>query len=343
MDLSYLYHEIKNRIEKVDFTTLWKGFQPFKFALYTDKECCFEGEYIEKTDIFCANTAIQFQDEYIAIWNVEQEPEDMDCLAASIIHEMFHAFQIVPGESRFADEKEALLKYRYLADNLCVRRREADYIRAILEQDDKSAYGKLLELRKMRAEHYPYEYRYEANIEQIEGSAKFVEVSALAQLAPWKGKQEWQKILERISREENYFPARILPYDTGAAVIACIKKCTVMDCETFTDQPFACEMIADVAGCNVSVPENAEMKVCLDRYLTQTHEIIERAVKKNDCVLKGKFPLASVNIGDARREENYLTSNFFLMYRDNGELRTIRGNFVIEVDKDYNVLTVWNQ
>ena len=101
MDLALLYREIELRIRKVDFSAVWKGFYPLRFAVYTDEQCYFDGNYIEKTDAFCANTAIQWGDEYIAIWNITENPEDMDALAASIIHEMFHAFQRTSGSGGF--------------------------------------------------------------------------------------------------------------------------------------------------------------------------------------------------------------------------------------------------
>lgn len=270
MNLALIYEEIEKRVSKVDFTALWKGFYPLKFALYTDKECFFDGRYIEKTDIFCANTSIKFNGEEIAIWNINEEPWDMDILSASIIHEMFHAFQEISGECRYADEKEAPFKYCYSIGNLSAKHKEASYIRDILERNDHSAYSKLLALRKMRSDRYPYEYEYEARIEQIEGTAKFVEVNAR------------------------------------------IKKCS-------------------------------DMEESLNRYWAETHRIIDTAVRKNKCVLKGKYPLISVNIWDARCEGNYVTSNHFLMYDDGEKCKTIYGNFVIEVDADYNVLTVLTQ
>lgn len=343
MNLAFIYQEIEKRVLKVNFPAIWKGFSPLKFAIYTDKECYFNGGYIEKTDIFCANTSIKFNDEYIAIWNINEEPQDIDILSASIIHEMFHAFQDISGECRYADEKEAPLKYHYSIGNLSAKHKEASYIRAILEDNDYSAYSKFLSLRKMRAENYSYEYDYEARIEQIEGTAKFVEVSALTQLDHEKGKLAWQSILDRICNPENYFPTRIISYEIGAAVIACIKKCSDIDYEAFNEQPFSCEMIVDVNGDYVNIPDNIEMDECLNRYMAETHRIIETAVIKNEYVLKGKYPLISINIWDARCEENYITSNHFLMYQDGEECKTIYGDFVVEVDVDYNVLTVLKQ
>jgi len=343
MDLALIYSEIEKRIKKVDFSALWKGFSPFQFAVYTDKECYFNGQFIEKTDVFCANTSIDFNGEYIAIWNISEEPKDMDTLSASIIHEMFHAFQRNSGECRFANELEAPFKYCYSVGNLSAKHMEADYIKAILEKDDCGAYSKLLSLRKMRANQYPYEYAYEARVEQIEGTANFVEANALTQINSEKGQRAWQSILDRICRPENYFPIRPISYEIGAAVIACIKKCSAIDCEIFTEQPFSCEMISDVNDSAAGVPNDVETEKCLHRYFAETHRIIETAIRKNDCILKGKYPLISVNIWDARREGNYITSHHLLMYKDGGEQKTIYGNFVIEVDTDYNVLTVFAQ
>ena len=48
MDLKRLYYEVKNYIDMVDFSKLWRGFEPLKFALYTENECFFDG----KTRIF---------------------------------------------------------------------------------------------------------------------------------------------------------------------------------------------------------------------------------------------------------------------------------------------------
>ena len=55
------------------------------------------------------------------------------------------------------------------------------------------------------------------------------------------------------------------------------------------------------------------------------------------------FALLSVNIWDARREGRYVTSNGLLLYADGEERRLLRGDFVAEVDSEYNVLSVFRQ
>ena len=112
MDLKKLYYEVKSYIDIVDFSKLWRGFESLKFALYSDNECFFDGAYIEKTDVFLANTSIVYNGEWIAIWNVQEEMNPI-VLTSKIIHEMFHGFQMMHNDSRFSDELDALYNYKY--------------------------------------------------------------------------------------------------------------------------------------------------------------------------------------------------------------------------------------
>ena len=77
--------------------------------------------------------------------------------------------------------------------------------------------------------------------------------------------------------------------------------------------------------------------------MAETHRLIQAAMEKNDCILKGKYPLAGLNIWDAGRENNFLTSNCFLQYQNDGVCRTLNGNFVLEAGQAYNVLAVWRR
>ena len=92
LNLQVLHGQISEAIKSLDFGKIWDGFTPVKFALYNDKECFFDGEYIEKTVDFCANTAIEYKGEYIAIWYTVNEMSIPD-FASRVVHEMFHAFQ----------------------------------------------------------------------------------------------------------------------------------------------------------------------------------------------------------------------------------------------------------
>ena len=108
--LNELYYEINELLKKIDFNNLWDGFKPLKFALYNDKECFYNGEYIEKTDSFLANTSINYQGEVIAIWKVMEEMDPI-LLTSKMVHEMYHGFQNTISHAKMQ------LRYRISAES----------------------------------------------------------------------------------------------------------------------------------------------------------------------------------------------------------------------------------
>ena len=181
-NLEELYKIVKSYLDKVDFSLLWKGFKPLKFALYNNETVFFDGKYVEKTSEFIANTAIEYKGEIIGIWNV-MEDIDPIVLASKMIHEMFHGFQRMNNETRFPDELDALYNYQYSDENLSIKLEENKLLVKLLDNYNVDDFNKLLSLRKYRADKFKYEYKYESLIEQIEGSANNVELNALKELS----------------------------------------------------------------------------------------------------------------------------------------------------------------
>ena len=44
MKLDRIYNEVEKRLGRIDFSKLKKGFHPFRFALYNDSDCVFDGK-----------------------------------------------------------------------------------------------------------------------------------------------------------------------------------------------------------------------------------------------------------------------------------------------------------
>ena len=109
LDLMEIYSLVKEKIDSVVFEELWPCFKRYDFALYNASQVILNWQIFSKTEEFLANTAICYQGRLIAIWCLSEEM-DLDILASKIIHEMFHAYQMECGESRFPEEVEALLK-----------------------------------------------------------------------------------------------------------------------------------------------------------------------------------------------------------------------------------------
>lgn len=343
MDLALAYSEVKRRLDALDFSALWRGFHPLPFALYDENACFFDGAYVEKTDEFTANTTIEYRGGHIAIWNMETAPEDFDVLASKLAHEIFHAFQEESGESRWANEMDALANYRNSAENITGRLREAACMRAILRDGEHARFAELLALRKARAERFPYEYDYESRVEQLEGSAQYVELRALELLDGKKAARAWEALWESLADPARYVPARMISYSTGTAFLACIRACSEYDVEAFTPVPFAQGALAGAYGAAPETAADPRAAEAVAAYEAETRAIIDAALRKNRVVLRGAYPLVSLNVATARRSGRYAVSWFFVMYRDAGALRTLRGDFVVELDEAGNIAAVYEQ
>jgi len=343
MNLPFVYDQLKNRFDRVNFSALWTGFHPFKFALYNDKECYYNGAFVEKTSDFMANTAIKYKDEHIAIWYLESEPDDFDCLAASLIHEMFHAFQQVSGETRYPNEFEALFNYNYSIENISIKISEAKLMNEIITNDKTTKFGALLKLRRYRKEKFEYEFDYESMIEQIEGTACYIEISALRVINPVKAQNHLEKLLHRIVDPKNYLPIRVISYETGAMFIHCIQKAGDFNYEIFDSETFGQKIIKDIDFTNINIVKDETIHDQILAYKNATNKIIEAAIAKNKIALSGKYPLCGLNIYDARWNGRYAVSNYFVSYKDKEEIKVLSGNYVLELDDDLNVTNVYYQ
>ena len=353
MDLSCAYHEIEERLDKIDFPALFRGFSRFPFALYDDAEACIGGEMTAKPAEFLGNTSVMYNGAHTAIWDLSQGAGDLDVLASKLVHEMLHAFQNDSGEKRWADERAALVKYRYEEANFAARLEEAACMRKCLAGDAPEAFDRLLGLRRARMESFPFAYDYEARIEQIEGTAQYVELAALAQLDPGKAGEAWERMLAALSDPARYFPVRVVTYLSGAAFIACLRKYTDMDTDVFTDTPFSVAAVGKAAPC--ALPEkDGRAAACLDDWRKKNREIVDRTLEKGDLELEGSYRMIAWNVYDGTWDGKYAVLTSFIGYIEGAELpktdeelfaqmKIIHGDFVAEVDDELRLTRVWRQ
>ena len=338
-NLEELYNQVAEAITTLDFERIWQGFKPLKFALYDDEKCYFDGGYVEKTVDFCANTAIEYQGVVIAIWHVQNEL-DLSVLTSKIVHEMFHAFQEKQGWKCFPNEKEAPFKYKYQEENLCIKYHESRLLLKLLDSFDNDTYKELLACRKYRSEKYPYEFSYESMGEAIEGTATYVEWQTLKQLDKKQEKEFIDNLRDFLLNPECFFPIRITGYFTGPLMINAMVNAGDFYYGS-ENRPVIIKIIKDAepgaSACKGNPADNDKVAVALSAYVAETKGIIETAVKNNDVVLEGPLELVSVNIGDARYFDGYLTSRAFLMYRENGEKKAIHDSYVVKM-KDENTI-----
>lgn len=329
MDLEKYYYEVKRRMEIVDFSKLWRGFKPLKFALYTDSECFFDGAYIEKTDIFLGNTSILYNGEWVAIWNL-QEQIDPVVLTSKIIHEMFHGFQMMNHDSRFPDELDALYNYKYEEDNLNLKLTENQLLCRLSIRFEKALFEELLQIRKYRFDTFPYAYRYESGIEQIEGTANFVELHCLKQLSAGLFEKALSAMRDRILQPKNLLPIRIICYDIGALLLYVMTENNIPFETGFSPVTFAEAILSDAAG-KKHIPEG-NMKDLLDHYHTKASEVIRQAKEKNTVITDTPCDLLGVNAYNAIFHENHIISRYFVMFSSVSNPQIEYGDFVIETN-----------
>lgn len=343
MNLESMYYKVAAAISELDFSRIWPGFEPIRFAFFDDKQCFFDGKYIKKTDEFCANTSIVYEGEQIATWMLEEELE-ISVLASKIVHEMFHGYQTLNGWDCWPNEIEALYRYEYNAENLSLRLRENELLLALLDRFNEASLQELLALRRLRSGKFPYQFLYEMQTEEIEGTANYVEWQVLKQLDAQRADRLADQMRAFLTKPENHFPVRISCYYTGVLMINAL-----LDAGTYhfdaSKRPAILALLDDVEPFEGSFPgeEETVRKVsdAVGAFIAETESIIRTVLERNEIVLEGPHRLEYVNIYDARCLNGYLTSTYFLSYRDGEEVRMIPGNFVIRMQDERTIGTVY--
>ena len=343
MDLKKTYREVKKTIDRLDFEKIWPGFSPLRFALYDNERCFFDGAFVEKTDEFCANTSIVYHGEQIAIWMVQEELE-IPVLASKMVHEMFHGYQQLQGWTCWPNETEALFRYEYSAGNLSLKIRENELLLRLMDSFDEDNFRELLSHRKLRSEKYPYAFSYESKVEEIEGTANYVEWQVLRQLDEQKAASMSDRMREQLTKPEFFFPIRISCYFTGALMVHALRSAGLYSFDD-AERPLILRILRGTKPSDGEFPEKeAALRLvneAISAYDAQTEAIVASALEKNDVVLRGPFPLVTVNVYNARRCRDCITSTYFLMYRDGAEDRILQGDFVIRMKDEKAIDTVY--
>ena len=268
MDLEKLYAQVKETVSSLDFGRIWPGFEPLKFALYDNEKCFFDGRYVEKTDAFCANTSISYEGEQIAIWMVQDEL-DISVLASKMVHEMFHGFQQIKGWDCWPMELEALYRYRYDAENLSLKLRENELLLALLNGPDEAALREALAHRKLRSIRFPYEFAYESKVEEIEGTANYVEWQVLKQLDEGNAAAMAEEMRAVTTKPERLFPIRIPCYFTGALMIHALRGAGLYRFDA-TERPVILPLIRNTDPSGGDFPGKAEAVLTVSGRLTRS-------------------------------------------------------------------------
>ncbi len=227
-EIRELYEGMKARLDGVDFSAIWEGFHRYPFALYNDESVWLDGEVIPRDNRFLGNTCIEYGGGRIAIWNIGYGIDgDADIFASSLVHEMFHAFQMENSETRFPNDL-VTLDYPMDVMNFSVKLEEnrllAEACRGGGQKRGRDLLRRFAGLRLYRESIIGGSIDCECLTETVEGMAEYAGILALNQLSGKKFDERLEKYLSIIEFPgELLFDPRRISYYTGALVVLAAK------------------------------------------------------------------------------------------------------------------------
>ena len=301
------YLEISRRIGTLDFGRLYPGFHPFRFALYNDKKVCFGETEIPWDSRFVANTAIDYNNEIIAIWDMKCACTDLDYFASLLVHEMLHAYQHESGIV-FPDDLVGIFYPRNL-DNFTLRFRENQLLAGLAEKFDATAWKDFKAIRAYRRQKYQEAVDYEIKTESIEGSAQFVELSALKQLSPELYRKRLDRILLGLRSPKNIFDARLLSYDTGSLI-------RMVMADNSLDQP---DWAQEKPCTGIPSQEASDIREEFDKYFSAIDKEVQELLSGAEKLDISGRTLTGFDPYNVRSSGNYLYHPNFIGVTNHGE------------------------
>jgi len=224
MDLLSCYRSVESILSKLNFDALFPGFHRYRYALYNSAEICLDGVLFSFDSRFRGNTSIKYENDYIAIWNLELDPvDDMELLAYNLVHEMFHCHQNTLHETRFPSDL-LLLQYPFDTENYTAKLNENRYLAEAFEFHNLNAFKNFIAIRDRRLQQYPTPVQQELNAETIEGMAEYIGGKALQQIAPAKFRTSIELLLHTVRSESTLqYDIRRISYYTGALLLHCLE------------------------------------------------------------------------------------------------------------------------
>lgn len=184
----------------------WKGFEAVSFAFYNKdnvylynhpkfKTVGYHPHLLPWSNEFSGDTIILYEDHPTAIVNLELH-EEFEDLYAICVHELFHGYQFLMGDERYADEL-LMITYPLSLENMELRIQERHHLylsvmAATIEERNQAMY-RFIALRQQREQLLGEYVLNEYLIETLEGPAWYVELNAYAEKSTLPNEEVLQK------------------------------------------------------------------------------------------------------------------------------------------------------
>lgn len=338
-----LYQKVEEQIGKVNFSKLWKDFQPYPFALYTQEKVLLKDKEQPWNDSFLGNTSIEDNGKPLAIWNIRtgSEQEDIAVLTSGLVHEMFHCYQKENEEVRFPKELE-LLCYPLIEENFQMKYQEQLYLlRAVQEKNlqEKEKYlAQFVSLRKKRMQQFEFEARNELLIETVEGLAEFVEMKTLEQLDEEKYRERLEKVLSWLAVPHPLLlEVRRMAYYTGALLGIVLAEMDRKIPQELHQQETFFEQIQDsFPEVEVEWGRNRRVSALLQEKKRENEELIQSFQATAGETITGSWQIVGYDPMNMTREGVFLYCSHFIFLKDTetDEKQYIAGPLLLKMQAD---------
>lgn len=215
-----LYEKVNILLRLVPYEDICPGFRRCGFAIYNSGQVWLADKMIPWDNRFVGNTAIEFEGDFIAIYRVENPGEtDPEILAADLVHEMFHAYQMRSGENRWPDDFK-LMVYPENIENYRLKYAENQLLAAAYRESGARKSGMLAAFCGIREQRRKLVGKYleqELLAEHIEGRAEYAGCRALQSISPDKFRERIERYLSVLkTMDKAFFDIRRQTYITGA-------------------------------------------------------------------------------------------------------------------------------
>ena len=340
-----LYNLVNSTLEQIDFNEIWNGFERGDFALYNKTKVYLKEDVIPYDNRFLGNTTIKYKEKNLAIWYVENEnDEDYRELSANIVHEMFHSYQFLKGETRFPNDIEGLA-YPNILENYNLKYNENSLLINGLDAKNKSEkvriFKKLVASRKLRLKKFGDLIKYEFEIETAEGSAEYCGVKSLRIISDdlyEKRIESYKKLI--IEEKKILFDIRKSCYFTGTLFLLFLDEIGVdFSRKIENEQLTIFEQVSssiDTSDVNVKCFDNPEIEKQFKEEKLRKENTINKFLKDKLSLVKGKFNICGYDPMNMFKIDNRIFCSHFIILRniETKEKIFINGPVLMEIDED---------
>jgi hypothetical protein len=337
MDLAEVYSGVLEKLAKIDYGRVWPGFKLYPFALYDKNEAIIDGKRMRRPKEFFANTFIEYGGRKIFIWSVEGKgfDGDFDVLAANLVHEAFHCFQLDSNEKRFPSDLD-LLAFPTTYEGINAKYNENVLLSEMVSNGSYSDLGKLISLRRERKKTIGDIINQEYDAETIEGGAEYAGTMALQQLSKAKYEERLRKycaLIKEVSPLQ--IDIRRISYYLGALLLLVYEK-NGIDFHHFGEKtfyeiaesqttPLPC-VTADYDSIKKLVAEDlAKKKASIENFIGTAKELV-----KTDGLICGYDPMNMI------RYKNYVLCSHFVFLTVAGKEVSLMKPTLLELSKGSN-------